>query len=153
MAIRAAVSLPVAAAAVLAAGALGVLAAVLVHASAAARGAAPSLPALHGTTTWPPGARPAPSAPRGRTAAVAFLGAGCAPCLAELEGVVRRLPAADRPTIVLAPRWTAAAYRVEPGRRLVVLVDRHGDERTGYTFPFAPPFVERDLLTLARERP
>ena len=32
------------------------------------------------------------------------------------------------------------------------LVDRHGDERTGYLFPFAPAFLQGDLQVLATER-
>jgi hypothetical protein len=35
---------------------------------------------------------------------------------------------------------------------VVYLVDRHGDERTGYLFPFAPAFVQGDLHALAMER-
>ena len=34
----------------------------------------------------------------------------------------------------------------------VYLLDRHGNERTGYLFPFQPPFVQRDLRTLSAER-
>ncbi len=147
------VPLPLAAATVLVAAALGAVGAMLVHAYAA-RGSAPALPELHGQTTWAPGTRPAPqSAPPGRTAAVVFLGTGCAPCLEELRRLVRRLPAAERPVVVVAPPAAAAAYGVERGRRLLVLIDRRGDERTGYAFPFVPPFVEGDLRTLARERP
>jgi hypothetical protein len=40
--------------------------------------------------------------------------------------------------------------RAAHGRSLVLLVDRSGHVRTGYTFPFAPAFVEGDLRTLAR---
>jgi hypothetical protein len=40
--------------------------------------------------------------------------------------------------------------RVVKRDSLVLLVDRSGDVRTGYTFPFAPAFVEGDLRTLAR---
>jgi hypothetical protein len=36
------------------------------------------------------------------------------------------------------------------GHSLLLLVDRRGDVRTGYSFPFAPAFVEGDLRTLAR---
>jgi hypothetical protein len=32
------------------------------------------------------------------------------------------------------------------------LIDRRGDERAGYLFPFLPNFVALDLRTLARER-
>jgi hypothetical protein len=31
------------------------------------------------------------------------------------------------------------------------LIDRRGDERTAYLFPFLPAFVQRDLGRLARE--
>lgn len=31
------------------------------------------------------------------------------------------------------------------------LIDRHGDERSGYLYPFAPRFVTRDLRTLAKK--
>lgn len=135
------------------AGSLGVVGAVLAHA-ALHRGSAPALPELHGETTWAPGARRAPGlVPRGRTAAVAFLGAGCDRCLAELRWTVRRLPASERPAVVVAPANAAAAWGVRPGRRVLVLVDREGDERTGYSFPFVPPFVEGDLRVLAGERP
>jgi hypothetical protein len=40
--------------------------------------------------------------------------------------------------------------RVVQRDSLVLLVDRRGDIRTGYAFPFAPAFVEGDLRTLAR---
>ena len=32
------------------------------------------------------------------------------------------------------------------------LIDRRGDERTAYLFPFLQSFVQRDLARLARER-
>ena len=83
---------------------------------------------------------------------VAFLGRGCAPCVVELRRIVRRLPAAERPVIVVAPAAAAAAYGVARGRRLLLLLDGRGDERTGYAFPLAPAFVEGDLRILARER-
>jgi len=128
--------------------------AALTHAYAA-HGSTDALPLLHGQASWPPGARPAPAAaPRGVTAMVAFLGRGCTPCVVELRRIVRRLPAADRPVLMVAPASAAAAaaYGVAHGRRLLLLLDRRGDERTGYAFPFAPAFVEGDLRTLARER-
>jgi hypothetical protein len=135
-----------------AAVALGVLAAALASAGAT-RGEALALPALHGETSWAPGARRAPaSAPRGRTALVAFLGRGCPLCLAELRWIVRRLPAGERPAVVLEPASAAPAYGVARGRQLLVLLDRQGDERTGYAFPLEPSFVVGDLRTLARER-
>ena len=111
------------------------------------------LPALHGQASWAPGVRAAPGTPpRGRTALVAFLGSGCAPCLAELRWIAGRLPGGERPALVLRPASAAGAYGVARGRPLVLLVDRHGDERTGYTFPLVPSFVVGDLRTLARER-
>jgi hypothetical protein len=129
---------------------LGIVGAVLTHASLV-RSSVPSLPELHGQVTWAPEGRPAPArALHGRTAAVAFLGRGCASCLAELRRIVRRLPAAQRPLLVLAAASSARAYGVAPGRRALVLVDRRGFERTGYAFPLAPAFVELDLRTLAR---
>jgi hypothetical protein len=143
--------LPLWATALVSAAALGVVGAALTHAYAA-HGSTDALPLLHGQVSWAPGARPAPtSAPRGLTAMVAFLGTGCAPCVLELRRIVRRLPAAERPVLVLAPASARAAYGVARGRRLLLLLDRSGDERTGYAFPLAPAFVEGDLRTLARE--
>lgn len=132
---------------------LGVLGGALGRLATAHTSAPPRLPALHGQVTWTPGSRVAPSsAVHDRPAIVAFLGRGCAPCRAVLHRIVRRLPQAERPAVVIAAPSAAAAYGVAPGRRLVVLVDRHGNERTGYAYPFAPAFVERDLRTLAAER-
>jgi hypothetical protein len=37
-------------------------------------------------------------------------------------------------------------------RLRLVLIDRRGDERTAYLFPFLPAFVEGDLTRLAGER-
>jgi hypothetical protein len=143
--------LPLWAAVVIGAAVLGIVGAALTHAYAA-HSSTDALPLLHGQASWAPGARPAPaSAPRGVTAMVAFLGRGCAPCVVELRRIVRRLPAAERPVIVLAPASAAAAYGVARGRRLLLLLDRLGDERTGYAFPLAPAFVEGDLHILARE--
>src|SRR5260221_12162031 len=131
------------------AAAVGSIGAVLAHAYATPR-ASNGLPLLHGQASWAPGARPAPAvAPHGTTAIVAFLGSRCTPRVIELRRIVRRLPAADRPVLVLAPASAAAAYGVRTGRRLLLLLDRNGDERTGYAFPLAPAFVERDLRTLA----
>jgi hypothetical protein len=112
----------------------------------------PALPELHGTMSWAPGARPAPPLAalrrlRGRTAVLVLARPGCAGCAQlrlELASVIRRLPAAQRPGLVVA-RGPAA-------QPVVVLVDRQGDERTGYLFPFAPAFVEGDLRILAAER-
>ncbi len=144
--------LPLWAAVLFGAAVLGIAGAALTHAYAA-HSSTDALPLLHGQASWAPGSRPAPvSAPRGVTAMVAFLGRGCAPCVVELRRIVRRLPAAERPVIVMAPVSAAAAYGVARGRRLLLLLDRRGDERTGYAFPLAPAFVEGDLRILARER-
>jgi len=106
------------------------------------RSAQPALPELHGQVSWAPGLRPAPaSVPRGRVVVIAFVARGCSGCLAELRFVLGRLPTPMRPTVV-----RTAAH----GRSLLLLVDRTGHLRTGYTFPFAPAFVEADLRTLAR---
>jgi hypothetical protein len=124
-----------------AAGALGAAGAAVAHAFAG-RGATLALPELHGQVTWAPGARRAPpGVPRGRTAVLAFVAPGCTGCLAELRYAVDRLPASLRPTVV---------RRAVKSDSLVLLVDRRGNVRTGYTFPFAPAFVEGDLRTLAR---
>lgn len=129
---------------------LGVVGAALTQASLVRRSSVPSLPELHGQVTWAPGSRHAPGpALHGRTAAVAFVGRGCASCVALLRRIVRRLPADERPVLVLAPPARARAYGVAAGHRVLLLLDRNGDERTGYAFPFAPAFVEADLRTLA----
>lgn len=159
-----------------------------------------SLPQLHGQAAWPAGVRPAPAAGlpvlRGRTSVVTFMDPLCTSvCPIEgrrLASVLRRLPAVERPTVVmvsvnpkataqdaahatrkwgLAPFstrwvvgsqaelkriWTAYGVAVRPGRNDIVhtlvlyLVDRHGDERTAYLFPFAPAFLQGDLARLAR---
>lgn len=92
--------------------------------------------------SWAPGAWLAPaSVPRGRSAVLVFVARRCTGCLAELRFAIDRLPASIRPTVV--------RHVVKRGS-LVLLVDRSGHIRTGYTFPFAPAFVEGDLRTLAR---
>lgn len=133
--------------------ALGIVGGALVHVLRRAGARELALPELHGQLTWPAGRRPAPGLPalrrlRGRTAVLELVGPrceGCAALRAELADVLRRLPAAERPGVVLARGARAQAP-------LVYLIDRRGDERTGYLFPFAPAFVEADLRTLARER-
>lgn len=143
--------LPLAAATIAVAAALGALGALVVH-SHRAHGSTTVFPELHGEATWAPGTRPAPPPVRvGHTSVVVFVGAACGWCLQDLRRVVRRLPVADRPGIAIAPPGAARRYGVQPGRRVVVLVDKNGDERTGYVFPFVPPFVEGDLRTLAEE--
>jgi hypothetical protein len=72
---------------------------------------------------------------------LAFVAPGCTGCLAELRYAVDRLPASVRPTVI---------RRAVKSDSLVLLVDGRGNVRTGYTFPFAPAFVEGDLRTLAR---
>jgi len=139
-------------AAILAAAvALGVAGGVLAYALRSSAAPSLALPELHGTMSWAPGARPAPPLAalrrlRGRTALLVVARPGCAGCAElrlELASVIRRLPAAARPGLVVL-RGTA--------RPVVYLVDRRGDERTGYLFPFAPAFVEGDLRVLAAER-
>ncbi|HEY4411403.1 MAG TPA: hypothetical protein VGN06_00270 [Gaiellaceae bacterium] len=124
-----------------AAAVLGVAGAAVAHA-VLARGTILALPSLHGQVTWPTGSHPSPVAvPKGRTAVVAYVARGCKGCLAELRFTLRQLPQRVRPLVV---------RRVATGHSLLLLVDRRGDVRTGYTFPFAPAFVEGDLRTLAR---
>ncbi|HEY8028776.1 MAG TPA: hypothetical protein VIE38_04610 [Gaiellaceae bacterium] len=126
---------------VAAAAVLGVAGAAVAHA-VLARGATLSLPSLHGQATWPAGSHPSPVAvPHGRTAIVAYVARGCKDCFAELRFTLRQLPQHVRPLVV---------RRVATGHSLLLLVDRNGDVRTGYTFPFAPAFVEGDLRMLAR---
>jgi hypothetical protein len=126
-------------AALAAAAALGAIVAAVAHAVVGGR-ATLALPQLHGQVTWKQGARHV-QVPPGRTAVLVLLAPGCTGCLAELRYVIHRLPASMRPTVV--------QHAVERDS-LVLLVDRRGDVRTGYTFPFAPAFVEGDLRTLAR---
>jgi len=130
--------------------ALGAAGGLLVYSLRSSAAPRPALPELHGQQTWAPGAHPAPALPalrsfRGRTALVALAAPrcpGCAQLRAELASIVRRLPAADRPRVVFADG---------PRTPIVLLVDRAGDERTGYLFPFPPAFVEGDLRILAAE--
>ena len=129
-----AVAIILAAAAVLGAAGAAVAHAVL------ARGSTLSLPALHGQVTWAAGTQPA-GLPPGRTAVIAFLAPGCTGCLAELRFAVDQLPRSMRPVVI--------RHAVRRGS-LVLLIDRSGHVRTGYSFPFAPAFVEGDLRTLAR---
>jgi protein SCO1 len=55
----------------------------------------------------------------------------------------------------LAAVWHAYGVTVEPASNDIVhslalyLIDRRGDERTAYLFPFLPSFVQRDLARLA----
>jgi cytochrome oxidase Cu insertion factor (SCO1/SenC/PrrC family) len=57
----------------------------------------------------------------------------------------------------LAGVWRAYGIAVEPTSHDIVhgmalyLIDRAGDERTGYLFPFLPGFLTGDLKQLARE--
>jgi cytochrome oxidase Cu insertion factor (SCO1/SenC/PrrC family) len=183
--------------------------------SAAAAAPRASLPAFHGQGSWKRGERPAPDfalhdqngtlvslrSLRGKPVLLTFLDSQCTTrCPIEgrqLGSVLRRLPAGDRPAIVVVsvdragdtPRgirhalakwhltgpWTihwlnapsrarlAAVWRlygiqVEPTSNDIVhslalyLIDRRGDERTAYLFPFLQSFVQHDLARLARER-
>jgi protein SCO1 len=183
--------------------------------SDAAAASRASLPAFHGQGTWRRGERPAPDfalrdqngalvslrALRGKPVLLTFLDSQCTTrCPIEgrqLGSVLRRLPAAERPAIVvvsvdragdtppgirhalakwqlagpwtihwlnapsrarLAEVWRLYGVTVEPTSNDVVhslalyLIDRRGDERTAYLFPFLQSFVQRDLARLARER-
>lgn len=176
---------------------------------------APALPALHGQAVWAAGARPAPNfalrdqhgalvslrSLRGRTVLLTFLDSQChssCPIVGrQLGSVLRRLPAAARPALVVVSvdpkgdtragvthalakwglagpwpvHWVNAAHRAELQRvwkqygvvvqptthdimhsLALYLIDRRGDERTAYLFPFLPAFVQHDLTRLASER-
>lgn len=134
-----------------AAVALGVAGGTLLHSLGSSAAPRLALPELHGQQTWGPDARPAPALPalrrlRGRTVVLALAARGCPGCAqlrAELASLVRRLPPAARPGLVFARG---------PRTPVVYLIDRRGDMRTGYFFPFAPAFVEGDLRALASER-
>jgi cytochrome oxidase Cu insertion factor (SCO1/SenC/PrrC family) len=192
-------------------GAAGGIVARVLHDRTAA---APALPAFHGQGVWAAGRRPAPSfvlrdqhgslvslaSLRGRPVVLTFLDSKCtSECpLAgrELGSIMRRLPAARRPALVvvsvdptgdtprsiahalakwdLAGAWTVhwlnaptraqvarvwKAYRVqvEPTTNDILhslalyLIDKRGDERTAYLFPFLQSFVQSDLARLATE--
>jgi protein SCO1 len=183
--------------------------------SAAAAAPRASLPAFHGQGTWARGERPAPNfalrdqtgtlvslrSLRGKSVLLTFLDSQCTTrCPIEgrqLGSLLRRLPAAERPTIVvvsvdragdtprrirhalakwqlagpwtihwlnassrarLAEVWRLYGVTVEPTSNDIVhslalyLIDRRGDERTAYLFPFLQSFVQGDLARLARER-
>lgn len=124
-----------------AAATLGVAGATVAHAFQA-RGTMLALPELHGQVSWAAGKRPSPVAvPHGRVALVAYVAPRCKDCLDELRFALHQLPARFRPVVV---------RRAASGKSLLLLVDRSGDVRTGYTFPFAPAFVEGDVRTLTR---
>jgi protein SCO1/2 len=197
---------------VVGAGGGAVLRVLLGNGTAAAR---PALPTLHGQAVWPEGARRAPNfvlrdqsgsavslaSLRGRPVVLTFLDSQCtSSCPIEgrqLGSILRRLPAAQRPALVvvsvdqvgdtpagirhalakwglngpwpvhwlnarthaqLASVWRSYGVRVVPATNDIVhslalyLIDRRGDERTAYLFPFLPGFVQRDLGRLAREQ-
>lgn len=84
--------------------------------------AAPALPELHGQASWAAGRRLAPTtgmpALRGRTSVVTFMDPLCTQICPvegrELASILRRLPASERPQIVLVsvnPKATAAEAR------------------------------------------
>jgi hypothetical protein len=128
-------------AAILCAAVLGAVGAAFAHA-VVGRPAALVLPELHGQVSWPPGARPAPAGvPRGRVAVIALVARGCTECLAELRFTLNQLPTLLRPLVV---------RRVVRGHSVLLLIDQRGDVRTGYTFPFAPAFVEGDVTALSK---
>jgi hypothetical protein len=146
--------------------------------SSHSRPAAIALPQLHGVASWDPGARPAPafrirgtagveplSVLRGRPVVVAFDPPGCTAACTSMRSLLRqivaRLAPAERPVVVtvggagaltaVSPAAVLARFSVTGSTPLVYLLDRSGDERTGYLFPFAPAFVQGDLRTLAEE--
>ena len=105
---------------VVAAALAGVIGGVALHRlRAAATPVALALPELHGQAVWAAGERPAPpftlrdqrgvsvslGALRGRPVLLTFLGSrcgsGCAPEARRLASVLRRLPAVERPTLVI----------------------------------------------------
>ena len=177
--------------------------------------AKPSLPTLHGQAVWKAGARRAPNVSlrdqtgrvvtlasfRGSPVVLTFLDSQCkSSCPIEgrqLGSVLRRLPAMERPTLVivsvdqsgdtpagirhalakwgligpwtvhwlnartqaqLASVWRSYGVRVVSTTNDIMhslalyLIDRRGDERTAYLFPFLPAFVQHDLARLAREK-
>lgn len=179
------------------------------------RAAAPPLPELHGQGVWTAGERPAPAfalrdqhgalvslaSLRGRPVVLTFLDSRCtSECPVagrELGSIMRRLPAASRPALVVVsvdpkgdtPRsiahalakwhltgpwtvhwlnaptrarvarvWRAYHVQVEATTNDIVhslalyLIDRRGNERTAYLFPFLQSFVQTDLARLAAER-
>lgn len=176
------------------------------------RSALLAVPEFHGQASWPAGARPAPSfalhdqhgtlvslhSLRGRPVLLTFLDSRCrqeCPVAGrELGSILRRLPASQRPAVVvvsvdprgdtpvairhalavwhldgpwpvhwlnaltraaLARVWQEYGVAVEPSTNDIVhslalyLIDRNGDERTGYLFPFLQSFVQHDLSRLA----
>jgi protein SCO1 len=197
------------------AAAVGIVGGTLVQVLDRTHARPPALPALHGQAVWAAGERPAPNfalrdqhgarvslrSLRGRTVLLTFLDSQChssCPIVGrQLGSVLRRLPAAARPALVvvsvdpkgdthagiahalakwgLAGGWTVhwvnASHRVQLERvwkqygvvvqptthdimhsLALYLIDRHGDERTAYLFPFLPAFVQHDLARLAKER-
>jgi cytochrome oxidase Cu insertion factor (SCO1/SenC/PrrC family) len=200
---------------VAAAAAAGIVGGVLFQLLQRPHAAAPALPELNGQAVWPAGARPAPAfslrdqsgalvslrSLRGRTVLLAFLDSQChssCPIVGrQLGSVLRRLPAAARPAVVvvsvdpkgdtpagirtalrkwrlggawplhwvnaptraqLAHVWKQYGVVVQPTTNDIVhslalyLIDRRGDERTAYLYPFLQSFVQHDLARLAEER-
>jgi hypothetical protein len=72
---------------------------------------------------------------------IALVARGCTECLAELRFTLNQLPTLLRPLVV---------RRVVRGHSVLLLIDQRGDVRTGYTFPFAPAFVEGDVRALSK---
>lgn len=200
---------------VAAAAAAGIVGGVLFQLLHRTPAAAPALPELNGQAVWPAGTRAAPGFAlrdqngalvslhglRGRTVLLAFLDSRChssCPIVGrQLGSVLRRLPAAARPTVVvvsvdpkgdtpagirtalrkwqlagpwplhwvnaparaqLARVWKQYGVVVQPTTNDIVhslalyLIDRRGDERTAYLYPFLQSFVQHDLARLAEER-
>lgn len=124
------------------AAALGAVGAAVAHAVIGRGSPTPALPELHGQASWAPGVHRAPAGvPRGRVALLALISPRCRRCAAELRYTVDQLPVRLRPVVL---------RRAIHGRSLLLLVDRDGNLRTGYAFPFAPAFVEGDVRTLWR---
>lgn len=211
------VSAGVAAGIVVSAAVLGVAGGMLLHGlrGHAATTVGPAVPSLHGQAVWRAGTRPAPgfslrdqsgalvslAALRGRPVLLTFLDSQCTSSCPiqgrQVASILRRLPAAERPTLVvvsvdqqgdtpagirralakwgldgtwsthwlnapsragLARVWRAYGITVQPKSNDIVhslalyLIDRRGNERTAYLFPFLPSFVQHDLALLAKER-
>lgn len=124
--------------------ALGIAVGFGLHHVFAAKAAPPlALPALHGQAVWGPGVRGAPSVvERGRTVILAFDGASALERSA-IAAAERLVAPSQRATLVFAPTSHPSGA--------VIVIDKRGFERAGFTWPFLPQFVADDLRMLARE--